>query len=619
MSFKVDEYIKIQKNNIFNFNFSLPEIPKNILELNINFNKMNKNSENLFVPIINIDSDGKNLTCCFKTLDLNFGKICPALYHRNYTINIISFVNEDKTIKIKNYNENKIYNKMNKEEKSEEIEMEENKDKIEEEQKEIKSLIHTGDEIVNNYLSVKELVKKGENIQIYVEVPETFEEDTIKISSVLDIESTSGKKLDLPISIIFTIVPISVLITCQEKKLINMNKDNTFPFEHWFELDVDEFFEDEEINFEILNYQKKDTIDFFIKARSLDENTSQMPIFQKTRQKNNFKITIPKYNYQNNENEVSRLQCVLELFINKYFVINIKIDSLIKPNINVFKMYDFYTKDFVENQIVIYLNEISQELFKKEKKFIQLKCLLYSTLENEQFTVIPEGFDGGQIEQFKGVIKNRQCQFNLTLKFTNNQIISNDTNCQINIIIIRGKIKIPFNIKFQYPEKTDSKEEHFLRFQIKGKNDLEDNWRNLDKERTKFYVTPFESSKIEIDYKDIDIKLFRDKIFFYYINNSGTITKMTEYKEKINEGSGWFGNKNFKIPFSVCYQNIWYPLIKYNQSFYGYECIYFEYKGKIKEQVNNNFKKWEKKVQKMNVYDEIFTFCILFKFINFIF
>ena len=79
----------------------MPEIPKNILDINLNFNKMNKNSENLFVPIINIDSEGKNLICCYKTLDLNLGKTCPAFYQKPYIINIISFVNEDLKLKLK--------------------------------------------------------------------------------------------------------------------------------------------------------------------------------------------------------------------------------------------------------------------------------------------------------------------------------------------------------------------------------------------------------------------------------------------------------------------------------------------------------------------------------------
>ena len=70
--------------------------------------KMNKDSENLCIPIINIDSEGKNLICCYKSLELNLGKICPTFYSKPFLINIISFVKEDMVLKIKSYKENKI-------------------------------------------------------------------------------------------------------------------------------------------------------------------------------------------------------------------------------------------------------------------------------------------------------------------------------------------------------------------------------------------------------------------------------------------------------------------------------------------------------------------------------
>ena len=103
---KIDECFRMRNINLFKLDFSLPDIPKTNTKSNIVLNKMNTNSENLCVPIISIDSDGKNLICCYKSLELNLGKTCPALYYRPYIINIISFVNEDMRIKIKNYNEN---------------------------------------------------------------------------------------------------------------------------------------------------------------------------------------------------------------------------------------------------------------------------------------------------------------------------------------------------------------------------------------------------------------------------------------------------------------------------------------------------------------------------------
>ena len=107
----LNEFFGIKKDNIFSLDFSLPNIPKSITRSYIHLDKMKKDSENLCVPIINIDNEGKNIICCYKSLELNLGKTCPALYHKPYTINIISFVNEDMTVKIKSYKENKIDNK----------------------------------------------------------------------------------------------------------------------------------------------------------------------------------------------------------------------------------------------------------------------------------------------------------------------------------------------------------------------------------------------------------------------------------------------------------------------------------------------------------------------------
>ena len=121
------EFFNIEEKKVFSLDFSLPHIPTNPTDSYIHLNKMNKNAENLCVPIINIDSEGKNLICCYKTLELDLGKTCPAFYNKPYIINIISFVNEDMTVKVKSYKENKI------EEKDKNKEKEENEKEVKEE------------------------------------------------------------------------------------------------------------------------------------------------------------------------------------------------------------------------------------------------------------------------------------------------------------------------------------------------------------------------------------------------------------------------------------------------------------------------------------------------------
>ena len=99
----LSEFFNIKETNLFSLDFSLPKIPQKLSKSGIHLDRMNRDSENLCVPIINIDSEGKNLICCYKSLELNLGKTCPAFYHKPFIINIISFVNEDMTIKIKDY------------------------------------------------------------------------------------------------------------------------------------------------------------------------------------------------------------------------------------------------------------------------------------------------------------------------------------------------------------------------------------------------------------------------------------------------------------------------------------------------------------------------------------
>ena len=533
----LSEFFNIKESNLFSLDFALPIIPENISKSNIYLDKINKDSENLSVPIINIDSEGKNLICCYKSLELNLGKTCPAFYYKPYVINIISFVNEDITVKIKSYKESKIDNKEKKEEKKEKQEKEEKGEEKEKEEeieekikKEEKPIAIYEDEVINKYLSVKESIKKRENIQLFVEIPQTFEEDTIQISSVLNIESISGKKLDLNVNIILTTMPISVLISCKEYKLIKekINYDSTITFEQCFKLDTKEFTGDEIINFELLNYKEKEDVEFYISAKSLENNSSNMPIFSRSKQKNQFKVTIPRYDFNSNDNDIPRLFCMLELFINKNFVIYIIIDALIKPNLNIFKIYDFYSKTYVENEMTIYLNERVQEIFKKDNRCICLNCILFSTYKDSEFTVVPDKFNGGVIQPFNGRIKNGKNKFPLFLQFENDAI-KNGSYCNFNITINIKKIQ--FKIKFSYPRLSIFSDDYYSHYGIEGKNQLYENWNPLNNnENTTFYVTPFNFSQNEIDYRKITSEISGLK--FYYINKKGNISSSPKYEKE---------------------------------------------------------------------------------------
>lgn len=76
------EFFNIKETNLFGLDISLPRIPKELTKSGIHSGKMNQDSKNVCVPIINIDSEGINLICCYKSLELDLGKVCPALYYK---------------------------------------------------------------------------------------------------------------------------------------------------------------------------------------------------------------------------------------------------------------------------------------------------------------------------------------------------------------------------------------------------------------------------------------------------------------------------------------------------------------------------------------------------------
>jgi len=93
--------------------------------------------------------------------------------------------------------------------------------------------------------------------------------------------------LELNVNIILTTIPISVLISCKEYKLIKekMNYDNDITFEQCYKLDAKEFIGDEQINFELLNYKEKEPIEFFISVKSLDKIHQICHYFQEINKK----------------------------------------------------------------------------------------------------------------------------------------------------------------------------------------------------------------------------------------------------------------------------------------------------------------------------------------------
>ncbi len=173
-------------------------------------------------------------------------------------------------------------------------------------------------------------------------------------------------------------------------------------------------------------------------------------------------------------------------------------------------------------------------------------------------------------------------------------IIANGRDCTINISL--NIKKLIFRIKFSKPESTIFSDDYYLHFKIVGKNDLLEKWKllNNNDENAKFYVTPFNFSNTEIDYKNISSPI--NELSFYYINKEGMITSLPEY-EKIKSVKNYFYiSKEYKFCFSLRYKDLWFPLLKIDEKI-RYKIAYFENWNDIKNQVKNNFKEWVEKIK----------------------
>ena len=146
-----------------------------------------------------------------------------------------------------------------------------------------------------------------------------------------------------------------------------------------------------------------------------------------------------------------------------------------------------------------------------------------------------DAFCGGKITNYKDKIKNGKCEFLSFVEFDDdrNTIISNGSYCFIHIWI--NIKKIPFKIKFSNPGENIFSDDYYLHFKIKGKNNFQENWKLLDQNmpETKFFVTPFNHSQNDIDYKNITYQI--NGLQFFYINSDGNIIDSPIYNKKLEK------------------------------------------------------------------------------------
>ena len=472
----IENFLKLDANGLFRLDFKIFEFPKENEKYWIKLDKMNINSPNLFIPIINIDDN--KLKCCFDTLNINLGKICPTYYNGKFKINIISFVNEDLMMKIEDYKEENIeerdINNINEEQNKKDL------DELNEEQKNNKNKINQlnnieyEEDIIENHelISVEPFSKKDEKtIQIYVEIPK-YKEGTISLSCKLIINTIDKKKeCTINLYIKFDLIQINLLLSCKQYKLINnykFIKEKNDLQELYYKLDTSCIYNNEQIDFEIINVQSKEDVLFCISVKSLENNTSKKPnIIAKKKEnnkiKNYFNLIIP--NYGNDfPNEIPRLNCVYEIMINENFVIYIIIDAVIKCYISELYMYDFYTKNYVKDEATIHFNEKVKDTLTKKKAKLTLKFLLFSTYENKEFNIYSKDCSSIKIipKEKRNKIEKVLCEFECFLEI---RYIRNGVS-QLYVDFLNNN-KIEFKINFsQNPKISEDNIEFYRHFKL---------------------------------------------------------------------------------------------------------------------------------------------------------
>ena len=362
---KQNEKIKgLNENNIFKENYSLPQLPENsenLEKLNIDFSKINYNSEDLCVPMINLNSDSQNLICSQKKINIYLGEICPYNYDKPITIKIISFVKE----KIKNsITKSKLL---------------------------IISKNHKGNsnESEPTFLEEKYLTVIGEtlpcqNIELYLKIPKIFD-NNIKIESELKIEAPNIKPLNLEINISLKIALTKVILKSNKYELIYEPdiENNIGHYDKCYKLNTNELESGEIIEFVINNYSKNNYINFYASINSLENNTCEKPKIECDNLKGLLQLFLPKYhNYSNDK--IPRINCEIIINFNEDFHIIILIDALINVNIISLLMYDYFYNDYVEKSSKLYLNRNTLNILKNENKSINLYFVLYSTFNVKQ-------------------------------------------------------------------------------------------------------------------------------------------------------------------------------------------------------------------------------------------
>ena len=494
-------------------NYELKEIPENI-QINdlVDFSEINEKSP-LSIPIINVDSQTNEISCCFSNINSKIGPIFPSLYSGSYKINIITVSKTPLLINLLN-NKN----------------IEKKEDYIYDPPEEL---------IIFN-----KKVDYNKPIEIEIRIPKIKDNTSLKeihvIQFSLEINSQKNnnkdKSLIFPIKIKFEIMPIIIKFSTKNKKILK--KDNSF-------LISDNIYSYEEIAFTLEPAQKQSNqiLNPMIQIEGLNNNNSSEPqivINNKKRNKeeeNDTKeiiLIIP-----NNQQDQSKM----DIYLNIYYSYNYKIPLYINSNIMPFNysltIYDLISKEFKNEECIIkydFKNKLEENnIFNLYAKFEFPEVFndkyfeSHISIENK-FTQIIEILNEEEILKTNKIKNNYVIRIKININKKNYLI--NDI-VKISFISIINEIQKKFDITFINEDFNDES--------MKNYSELDENISFDNNETNKIELNEFNYFCVEnlgILYFEDYMKLNKDKD----INQNKIINLRRDYTD-ID-----FNNFNLNLP-----------------------------------------------------------------------
>ncbi|KAK8898415.1 hypothetical protein M9Y10_000702 [Tritrichomonas musculus] len=337
-----------------------------------------QNIGSLASPIISITPDN-NIICSVKKIKCSIGPIIYSYISNPYSINIISFINEEVSCRIDNLN----------------------------------------DQQYSKIITTKEKLNPNETIQILI--TPTFnsleEPKIINIMGDIIINSKSSQPYSLPFEIRLGIVPLKIRLKCFNYKLAIIDKG--------LKLCCNRIFSGNTLKFETSNYYDRSNYIVTVETESLEENEASRPEINKNKSLQYFSLKIPEVQ------EPTRSQFRIKVALSQKIVIQIQCDFIIMPFTFSFEIYDYMKREYTSDCNLIYIPNFKHKLYFRIMTFLpcEQKCNIEMNIprcvsiksekkefSKEGFTINGDYFITSDIKYEDYVIKTYPTRYDISIK-----------------------------------------------------------------------------------------------------------------------------------------------------------------------------------------------------------